>query len=374
MSFWSALFGRGRDSSSALAAEARKEPASRPTVPVASTTTLDAGPAIPKTRHSRPLGIQEAGWFTALEIEQLRGIRDENLLARRLAAVRPDMSREDVLFRHLLSSAVAQGDFEVPLLPQSSTRIMQLNREPKASIRDYVKAIESDTQLVRAILDTANSTIYASVAGNATLDQSIVRMGVAMVEQIALAHTLSARLFKVPGHEETLEALTKHNLVAAVAAQGMAARVDISPGSAFLGGLFHDSGKLVLLSIVAQVQRRLGWKASPTLIDSAFDAFHVSMGRLACQRWKLPEDIFLAVERHHGPPETVTRPLDKAVYLGNLMAHRLAGKERGQDTVWEEDPVVARVFPAGETETLLSTGLRSPSVLLAGLDTTYRNL
>lgn len=361
MGFWSSWFGGAKPS----AAVPHTSPPAETARPAASAVAS----ALPRIRHSRPADIRAAGWFTPLEIEELKEVTDENQLVRRLAALRMDISREEVLFRHLLSSAVARGEFDVPLLPQSATRIMELNRQPRAAVRDYVKAIEPDTQLVRAILATSQSTVYASVGGHHTLDQAIVRMGVRLVEQIALAHTLSSRLFKVPGHEETLDALTRHNLAVAVTAQGLAARLDASPAAAFLAGLFHDSGKLVLLSIVAQVQRRLSWRAGAELIDSAFDVFHVSVGRLACQRWKFPEEIIAAVGRHHGPAGCVAAPLDQAVYLGNLMAHRLAGTGGADEESWNGDPVVVAVFSREAKEEPAA-----PETLLAGLDTTFRNL
>jgi HD-like signal output (HDOD) protein len=84
--------------------------------------------------------------------------------------------------------------------------------------------------------------------------------------------------------------------------------------------LFHDAGKLVILNLIADVQRKRKQVAPEPLIEAAFKIHHVSVGENACRAWGLPEPLISAVSRHHSP----ILPNDKlggCVALGNRIAH-----------------------------------------------------
>ncbi len=295
---------------------------------------------LPGGARAEEFATGPVGWFSRDEIAGLTEIDDSRDLARRVGMMMPGASREEVLFRYHLSRSVFLEEYELPVLPQSANRLMALTREPKARIEDYVKVIEPDPSLVRAIIDVANSSFFSALQAVTSVDRAIVRIGLLEVERIALIHTLRTRLFRIAGFEQMLDGLVRHNVEAAVAAHCIAKRSGAPPADAFLAGLFHDVGKLVVLAIVGDVQRKLDWSAPVPLVDSAFAAFHVPVGELACRHWKFPDPICATVRSHHAPQRAAGSPLDRAVYIGNRLAHELAAGDEADFEAWSDDPVV----------------------------------
>ncbi len=316
----------------------KQTPPAREERSAAATAVAPAPPSGPSESmpHKRTTAH---GWFTKAEIAALKDVRDDRQLAQIVSRQVPDASREEVLFRHSLSRAIYLGEYELPILPQAAAQVMELSTNPRAEVSDYVQVIESDHSLVRAIVDTANSSFFASLSGSATVEQAIVRIGLRQVDQITMIHALRSKVFRVAGFEQMTQRVVKHSLASAVASQVVAEALSATRNEGFLGGLFHDVGKLVILGLVGQVQRRLSWAAPHELVESAFDAYHVFTGSSLCAHWKFPADISRAVGTHHDPEQASAHRLDQAVYLGNLLAHSLASGESAV-ICSPEDPVL----------------------------------
>ena len=308
----------------------------------ASTAVLDAPAQDPLLRRAaeRRRSGDRASWFTRAEIAALKDVDSEKQLSQIISRKVPDASREGVLFRYYLSRAIYIGGFELPILPQSAAQVMNLSRDPKAEIKEYVKVIEGDHSLVRAIIEVANSSFFASLSGYSSLDQAIIRIGLRQVDQITLVHALRSKVFRVSGFEGLTNSITEHSTIAATASQVVAEHLAGAPkGDAFLGGLFNDVGKLILLGLVGQVQRKLSWQAGDQLMESAFETYHVFLGEIVCSHWKFPADLARALGAHHEPERARLHPLDASVYLGNLLAHSIEDSE-AREVCDADDPVL----------------------------------
>jgi HD-like signal output (HDOD) protein len=278
-------------------------------------------------------------WPERQEIAALHEGIEETELARVIGRTAPNAGPEEVLFRYHLSRAIYFGEHDLPPLPHSAARVLELSRSSKAGVIDYARVVEGDPGMVRSVLWLANSSMYASMIKCTSLAQAMVRVGIREVERIALMQAFQARVFRVYGHDDLVRQLGAHGLATALAAQEAARLTGAPPADAFLGGLFHDVGKLVVLGIIAQVQRKLKRRAPLPLIMSAFDAFHEVIGESACRHWAMPPTLVQAVANHDDPGAAARDPLDGAVYLGNLIAHTLASKEPPSEITEPNDPV-----------------------------------
>ncbi|MCB0359787.1 MAG: HDOD domain-containing protein, partial [Bdellovibrionales bacterium] len=81
----------------------------------------------------------------------------------------------------------------------------------------------------------------------------------------------------------------------------------IHEGEAFLCGLVHDIGKLVMLDRNNKLYRDVllragsGEKSFVELEDETFGLNHVEVGQWVAERWNFPEEVVQAVARHHRP-------------------------------------------------------------------------
>ncbi len=278
-----------------------------------------------------------SGWFSRDEIHELRESNEESELLRGLQRKLPGASREELLFRYHLSRHVRLAEFELPMFPRSASEVLALGRDPGAEIDDYVKVISQDPSLVRAIIGTAQSPFFSSLATSATLDQAIVRIGLLQVEQIVLIHALRSRLLRVRGFDKLVHKILLHGQKVAISSQAISRQLGGPVADGFLAGLFHDIGKLLLLGVIAQVQKKLSWEAPGALVMDAFDAFHILLGKLACESWELPEAICRAVANHHSAQRASEETLDRSLWLANLLVRSWEDADEDESTQPQND-------------------------------------
>lgn len=313
------------------------------------------GTAPAEDENTRPLPAEEArratrarivaprGWPGRDDVAALENRDDPDAIARLIRRADPAVGRDEVLFRYHLARAVWLGEYDLPPLPHSAARVLDLSRSPRASVADYARVVESDPGMVKSVFWLANSSFYASLVQCSSLAQAMVRIGVREVERLAMLQAFQSRVFRVYGQDELVRDIGQHVLATGLAAQAIAQHAGgAQAGDAFLAGLFHDVGKLVVLGVVAQEQRRLKRRAPQRVITSAFDAFHVFVGETACREWGLPEPVVAAVGSHHDPEAAAADPLDRAVYLGNPVARAATSRNRDErPAVRADDPVLA---------------------------------
>lgn len=221
----------------------------------------------------------------------------------------------------------------LPVLPAAVTRLLTLTQHAEISAREMASVIESDQTLMARTLRVANSSFYGTAREVKTAQQAIVLLGVDAIVNVVLG--VSVASIQNSLHEQLpidAEAFGRHSVAVAIAARKLARRFKIvHPGEAFVAGLLHDIGKLVLLmhygDAYAQLMLRAhqGEKAFHELEKEAYDLDHALVGYTLCFHWNLPVSMAEAVAVHH----TETTPdslgnivrkannLVKAVQLGN---------------------------------------------------------
>jgi putative nucleotidyltransferase with HDIG domain len=221
---------------------------------------------------------------------------------------------------------------ELPLLPQSLARILQLRSEDS----DYFSRLEQCTKAepafaVRLVAKAnASERQVSSAKAVLTLNAAMVRLGAAVIR--TLVASLAVQRVFVPTAPDQIR-LWVHSVLVAVATQRIAELVpqlEIDPNTAYLAGLLHDIGRFVMFEHDA---RRLtavnatNWQSPDDLIRSDIDVFsytHCELGYLACKRWHLPDEICQIVRYHHSPfRKKITARSIEALVFCVQMADRL---------------------------------------------------
>ncbi len=272
-------------------------------------------------------------------LAKIKDQADEESILRRIGSIFPGASADEVLFRYYLSRAIYFKEYSLPTLPASAHRILALSHNINSSLVDYLEVIEVDPGLAKAVFRLANSPAYAAASECTTLAQAVAHIGLQEVERISMSQAMGNRVFHIRHYESLVKSLTKHLIAAAVGSQEIASHQNGPASEAFLAGLFHDTGKLVILNLIADVQRKRKHAVPAGLIESAFDAFHVAVGENACRTWGLPDNLIAAVSQHHVFP-IPDDPLTRSVVLGNRIAH-LIESEKPSPEPEKDDPFQA---------------------------------
>jgi putative nucleotidyltransferase with HDIG domain len=225
---------------------------------------------------------------------------------------------------------------DLPTLPIIAQRILTLTDDEDIGTQQLAKIIASDQALTVRILSLANSAYYGHRAQISTLWQAIVVIGWTMLKQVSL----SVLICKALGPSGNRVPFWRHSLMAANAAASTATRAKVqNPETAYVAGLLHDVGKVVLdVSLpdeYKEVRRRIE-RDNCSYIEaeqSVFQTDHVEVGAWMAERWQLPPELISAIGLHH-TPERPTGPhatLIASVFACNALVEAADRLEKKPD-------------------------------------------
>jgi putative nucleotidyltransferase with HDIG domain len=201
---------------------------------------------------------------------------------------------------------------ELPVMPPVAAEIIRKAENPDTQVSTLIQLISRDAALAVRVLKIANSSFYSSARKIETLQQAIVLLGYSTLRSIVVAASLRD-VFSRFGLSERL--LWEHSVAAAIGATSLAEGLQgVSREEAFVGGLVHDIGKL-LMHFQAEKQYQEVMRAvyseeqSPMEAEIEILGFdHMEVGALVLEKWRLPERLVAAVGAHHNPEELEEPP------------------------------------------------------------------
>jgi putative nucleotidyltransferase with HDIG domain len=213
---------------------------------------------------------------------------------------------------------------DLPTLPMVAQRILTLTDDEETGTEQLAKIIATDQSLTVRILTLANSAYYGHRRQISTLWQAIVVIGWTMLKQVSL----SVLICKAMGPGGNRSVFWRHSLMAANAAASAAKRAgEKNSETAYVAGLLHDIGKLILDTSLpteyAQVRRKVEQEKC-TFVEaeqSVFQTDHVEVGAWMAERWQLPPELIAAIGSHHSPEKAVGphAKLIASTYASNII-------------------------------------------------------
>jgi putative nucleotidyltransferase with HDIG domain len=217
----------------------------------------------------------------------------------------------------------APSDWRVPVFPQAALQTLDALGDSHASIPHVVDAARRDPATAGAIVQLANSALYADRGEVSTLGLAVARLGFETARKVVASLAMRPLLFL-----RRMESLWPHSIEVADVAEQMAGRTGrIDPGEAYLAGLLHDVGRIALAATTLYDAARLqGLEQSgcPAVYAESLilRTDHAVLGGQIAAMWRLPEHLMGAIRQHHHP-ETATSPLAHLLYV----AEHLTGSQ-----------------------------------------------
>ncbi|MBI4229792.1 MAG: HDOD domain-containing protein [Planctomycetes bacterium] len=196
---------------------------------------------------------------------------------------------------------------DLPTLPQVMTRILSIVEDPRSSAKDLEAIMARDPALTARILRLVNSAYYGVTQRVSSLSQAVVILGFDTVRAVALTVSVFDAFGSKGGVGEfDRVGFWRHSIGSAVIYQALSAKVGgIDPESAFICGLLHDIGKLVLDRYAPNELRAVLQRAEErrcSFLDAEVDIVdtdHAHLGGWLLEKWRLSEDVVRWVSRHH---------------------------------------------------------------------------
>ncbi len=258
----------------------------------------------------------------------------------------------DQSFGLMLVDAFDGNGVEPPAMPEDVLRIQKLIASPDCDVPDLASAITRDPAIAGRFVGIANSPMYARTDRVRTVDDAVVRIGLRQTSMIVMAIVAKTKLFRASGYQAQAHDLHRHALASAVTGQVLARRARIVEGHAFMGGLLHDIGRIWMLSIAGDLNRRSRGRqaVNPTLLAEISDRFHAGFSALVIEEWGF-EDVLVASVRYHDAPSRVVAgdPLAAVPESARTLTNAIAVADMIGGTILNPDaPVPAALAPACE--------------------------
>jgi putative nucleotidyltransferase with HDIG domain len=216
---------------------------------------------------------------------------------------------------------------ELPTLPRVAMRVATLTQDFNSSAREIADAIGCDPILGARVLRAANSPLYYLERDVTTLKMAVNALGNRNIHQLVVA-SAAIDAFQRKGRSAAFETtLWEHSIAVGLAAREIMSLLGLRGGEqAFICGLLHDIGKLLLMRNDIDAYRRIlsNLKEGESLAAerAAFGYTHAQVGALATNRWSLPEQITQTIYHHHQPSQAddgmlLARVVDVADALAN---------------------------------------------------------
>ncbi len=198
---------------------------------------------------------------------------------------------------------LVSNQLKLPVLPSIATMVMRELTRPETSAEQVADIIRQDAAIAAGVLKVANSIVYKRRVATSTLEAAIVRLGYQLVRDLVIS--LSTRsMFRTT--DEADQQLWDHAIATALAAKVVAAETRrANPDEAFVAGLLHDVGKIVLKNenrdrFMGAAKRITKEKMpSSTAERSAFSFHHGTVGGILLMEWNLPQEMANAIYWHH---------------------------------------------------------------------------
>lgn len=262
----------------------------------------------------------------------------------------------------------------LPSLPQPTLRALQLLDDPNYTASKLTKIIGVDQSLSGRLLQWANSPYFGLRYKVATLERAIMVLGTRHIRELLMAVSVNEMLNrKMPGYGLERGDLWRHSIAVAAGARWLAQEAKYpQPEQAFIAGLLHDIGKLVLDELLYSNEvwqeewRQLREEgASFTDLERWFCGYdHAQLGQRVALQWNLPQPLVEAIAYHHDPTLATVDPiLTHWTHLADSAALML-GISLGFDGLSYQlcqESIEATNFQSLELETLMQVELTAIS-------------
>lgn len=195
----------------------------------------------------------------------------------------------------------------IPVLPDLYTRLQKEIDNPEASIHRIADIISLDPLMTAKILHLVNSSFFMITKGVTNLIQAINFLGVNIVKSLFLY----IKIFSADNSDaETKNSLRKLRVHSINVAKITKAIIGLESFEreyielAFLTGLLHDIGKLVLLQIHGKknIVSICESETPQQILESEvkhYGASHLDIGAYLLSLWGFDEELIDAVISHH---------------------------------------------------------------------------
>lgn len=230
-------------------------------------------------------------------------------------------------------AAIVEAAGKLRPLSHSTSALIELSSKPNVDMHEIAQVVTHDQVLAATVLREANSAASAAREAIGSVDQALVRLGLARVLAVAIRSSVSKEMAAaVPQYGLAEGDLALDSVVGSIAAEVVRERATVTlPPETPTAALLRDIGLLVLASFLDPAHLALLGVTRDAGISLAagermvLDANHAEVGAVLCQAWKFSDTVRLGVQYHHDP-SGCEEPIAHALYVADAVARTIADR------------------------------------------------
>ncbi|MEE2902368.1 MAG: HDOD domain-containing protein [Myxococcota bacterium] len=241
---------------------------------------------------------------------------------------------EKMMMMHLRRAIKNEG-IPLPTSPDSVMRIQRMVSSQTCNVEQLQLALSREPVLATKLIGIANSPFFVTKVPCRAVKDAVMRIGLTETRNIVMALACRSKLFRIPGNRKLADNLYRNSVVTAHAVRQVSHAVGVDEDHAFLAGLIHDLGRIVIHTAAADVHRMSKGRLQPTLssIHKLAAEIAPTLSALIAETWNLDPAVVTAVEWQNfpagAPPATIQ--LTASLHDGKILAGQLTNNEVADD-------------------------------------------
>ena len=246
------------------------------------------------------------------------------------------MINKETIYNQIIKSG------NLPTLPEILLKLIEACDNEATSLSEIASIIIKDPALSFRVLQLVNSSYYSLSSTFTGVEQAVVYLGANSIKTIAITasiHQVFARKHINAVKHFNLNTFWWQSLMCATLAKRIAQKTGFgSFDEAYLSGLLHEIGRLVLISTFPKEHDWFLLETEDTQNElwaetQLIGITHCEAGSWLVNQWKLNSLMADAIRFHHGPLEQIEEafPLVKIIYIANLLRENNQDPERSYE-------------------------------------------
>ena len=271
---------------------------------------------------------------------------DPEALLQRVAGAfdqKKGLSKEDA---RKAISATLKKIVDLPTISQVHDRITNLLSSKKSSAADVARVMEIDQSITAKTLRLANSAVFGFNRNISSVKEAIAMIGFEQVTDLVTAvNTFEAlgRVKESPYFNRM--AFWEHSIGCGIIAKVVGEKIKMDPERAFVAGLLHDIGKVVMDGFFPEYFSEALELANNDDIpihdaeSKKLPITHDSVGSVLARQWNLPEALIDVIGAHHSlkPNKSAYMRLTLLVHVADAQCRLLGVGNAGDRATWHPD-------------------------------------
>lgn len=204
----------------------------------------------------------------------------------------------------VIAEALEADDLRLPVYSAVAARVQTMASRTDVTAEKIEQVVLHDPALVSHILRVANSAFYAGLSSVDSIRTAILRLGLNRIVELSVLCTQKAQYRSAdPAVQAIMERLWQHAMACAFGARWLAERGGYRDraAEAFMGGLLHDIGKLLIIKIIEDLRLRGDPSADVpnSLVGELLDTLHTDQGGRLIECWNLAPGLARIARGHH---------------------------------------------------------------------------